>query len=303
MIINMTIENTDCTKPKRRLPAWLKRPLPQGRDYVKVETLLSELGLHTVCRSAHCPNLGECWSKGTATFMILGKTCTRNCRFCAVENGVPSPVEADEPARVAQAAGAMNLRHVVITSVTRDDLADEGAGHFAATILELKKVLPQSTIEVLTPDFHARPDCLDTVARAAPLIFNHNLETVEPLTPAIRPQADYRRSLSVLNYVRSHFSTLYVKSGLMVGLGETTDQIHQSLKDLADAGCQIVTVGQYLAPSAGHFPTREYLPPEWFDDLSQWAKDQLPFLAFAASPFVRSSYLAQDLLNTIKPSV
>jgi lipoic acid synthetase len=298
----MTTQNDTPDKPKRRLPAWLKRPLPHGQDYVKVETLLRELHLHTVCRSAQCPNLGECWSKGTATFMILGKTCSRNCRFCAVEKGTPLPLEADEPTRVAQAAAAMNLRHVVITSVTRDDLPDEGADHFAQTITELRKALPASTIEVLTPDFHARPDCLDTVCRAEPLIFNHNLETVEPLTPAIRPQADYRRSLAVLSYVRSHFPTLYVKSGLMVGLGETTDQIHQSLTDLADAGCQIVTVGQYLAPSTAHFPTQQYLPPEWFDELSQWAKDRLPFLAFAASPFVRSSYLAQDLLNNIKPS-
>ncbi len=295
----MTSRDNNPDKPKRRLPAWLKRPLPHGRDYVKVETLLSELHLHTVCRSAHCPNLGECWSKGTATFMILGKICSRNCRFCAVEKGAPPPVQADEPARVAQAAGAMNLRHIVITSVTRDDLADEGAGHFAQTIIEVRKKLPHSTIEVLTPDFHARPDCLETVCRAEPLIFNHNLETVEPLTPTIRPQADYRRSLAVLSFVRSHFQNLYVKSGLMVGLGETTEQIHQSLKDLADAGCQIVTVGQYLAPSAAHFPTQQYLPPEWFDELSRWAKEHLPFLAFAAAPFVRSSYLAHDLLENI----
>ncbi|MFA5865199.1 MAG: lipoyl synthase [Phycisphaerae bacterium] len=295
----MATENENYNKPTRRLPVWLKRPLPHGREYVKIENLLKDLHLHTVCRSANCPNLGECWSAGTATFMILGKTCSRQCKFCAVEKGTPSPIELDEPLRVAQAAQAMNLRHVVITSVTRDDLPDEGAGHFAQTIIELRKILPTSAIEVLTPDFHCRRDCLDTVARAEPRIFNHNLETVESLTPQIRPQADYHRSLAVLKYVRTNFPAIYVKSGLMVGLGETDDQLRQSLRDLADAGCQIVTVGQYLAPSVNHCPTQRYLSPEWFDQLTLWTRENLPFLAFAASPFVRSSYLAHELLNQI----
>jgi lipoyl synthase len=290
----------DCNTGHRRLPAWLKRPLPHGKDYVHVETLLRELHLHTVCRSARCPNLGECWSAGTATFMILGKTCSRNCRFCAVDKGTPLPPDADEPLRVAQAAQAMKLRHVVITSVTRDDLADEGAGHFARSVLEVRKVLPDSTLEVLTPDFHARPDCLDTVSRAQPRVFNHNLETVEPLTLLIRPQADYRRSLTVLSYVRSGFPNILVKSGLMVGLGETDEQIHQSLRDLANAGCQIVTVGQYLAPSSDHYPTQRYLPPEWFKELTEWATQNFSFVAFAANPFVRSSYLAHELVGNAK---
>lgn len=293
-------ENPDCTKVKSRLPAWLKRPLPHGQDYLRVDTLLKGLHLHTVCRSARCPNLGECWSAGTATFLILGQICSRNCRFCAVDKGTPPPLEADEPVRVAQAAHGMNLRHVVITSVTRDDLPDEGAAHFARTIREVQKVLPASAIEVLTPDFHARPDCLDTVAEAEPLIFNHNLETVEPLTPLIRPQADYRRSLAVLNYVRSHYPKIYVKSGLMVGLGESDDQVRQALTDLADAGTQIVTVGQYLAPSANHYPVQRYLPPEWFEDLTGWVREHLAFPAFAASPFVRSSYLAHEAMDKIR---
>ncbi len=234
--------------------------------------------------------------------MIMGNTCSRRCRFCAVDKGTPGPLEADEPERVAKAAKGMNLKYVVITSVTRDDLPDEGAEHFARTIVTVQAALPESAIEVLTPDFHARSECLDTVARAKPLVFNHNLEMVEHLTPQIRPQADYRRSLAVLNYVRTHFSTLYVKSGLMVGLGETDDEIRQSLKDLAEAGCQIVTVGQYLAPSSSHIPTQRYLPPEWFDELTAWAKANLPFLAFAASPFVRSSYMAKELVGKMKGS-
>lgn len=292
--------NGNCGTNRPRLPAWLKRPLPQGQDYVKIEGLLKDLHLHTVCRSAQCPNLGQCWSAGTATFMILGKTCSRQCRFCAVEKGTPTQPEADEPQRVARAAAAMNLRHVVVTSVTRDDLPDEGAEHFAATIREIRNLLPTATIEVLTPDFHARADCLDIVGRAEPRIFNHNLETVEPLTPLIRPQADYQRSLSVLRYARSHFSASLVKSGLMVGLGETDDQIRQTLTDLARAGGQIITVGQYLAPSTNHFPTQRYLPPEWFEELSRWVRDHLDFLAFAAAPFVRSSYLAHDLLANMR---
>jgi len=298
----MMTENENCNKPRRRLPAWLKRPLPHGQDYVHVEQLLGELHLNTVCRSAQCPNLGQCWSAGTATFMIMGNTCCRRCRFCAVDKGTPGPREADEPERVAKAAKGMNLKYVVITSVTRDDLPDEGAEHFARTIVTVQAALPESAIEVLTPDFHARSECLDTVARAKPLVFNHNLEMVEHLTPQIRPQADYRRSLAVLNYVRTHFSTLYVKSGLMVGLGETDDEIRQSLKDLAEAGCQIVTVGQYLAPSSSHIPTQRYLPPEWFDELTAWAKANLPFLAFAASPFVLSSYMAKELVGKMKGS-
>jgi len=296
----MMTENEHCNKPRRRLPAWLKRPLPHGEDYVHVEHLLGELHLNTVCRSAHCPNLGQCWSAGTATFLIMGNTCTRRCRFCAVDKGTPGPLEPDEPQRVAQAAKGMNLQYVVITSVTRDDLPDEGSAHFARVITEVQQALPNSAIEVLTPDFHCRPECLDTVCQAKPLVFNHNLEMVEHLTPQIRPQANYRRSLSVLNYVRTHFTNLYVKSGLMVGLGEPDDEIRQRLKDLADAGCQIVTVGQYLAPSSSHIPTQRYLPPEWFEELTAWAKANLSFYAFAASPFVRSSYMAKDLVEKMK---
>ena len=298
----MSDKELNCNKSVRRLPAWLKRPLGSGDDYVHVENLLRDLHLHTVCRSAQCPNLGQCWSAGTATFMILGNVCTRRCRFCAVSKGLPEPVQADEPARVAKASAGMNLKHVVVTSVTRDDLADEGANHFAQTILEIRKVLPNSAIEVLTPDFHARPELLDIVGQANPTIFNHNLETVRELSPAIRPQANYERSLAVLTYMRKHFPKIYIKSGLMVGLGENDDQIHRSLTNLTDAGCQLITVGQYLAPSKEHYPVQQYLPPEWFEELTAWAKQNLKIIGFAASPFVRSSYLAHELIKNFNGS-
>jgi lipoic acid synthetase len=297
----MSDKETNCNKSVRRLPVWLKRPLGAGDDYVHVEHLLRDLHLHTVCRSAQCPNLGKCWSAGTATFMILGNVCTRRCKFCAVSKGAPEPIEADEPVRVAKASAAMNLKHVVVTSVTRDDLSDEGANHFAQTIVEIRKALPEAAIEVLTPDFHAKPELLDIVGQANPTIFNHNLETTRELSPTIRPQANYQRSLTVLKYMREHFPKIYIKSGLMVGLGENDDQIHRSLIDLANAGCQLITVGQYLAPSKDHYPVQNYLPPEWFDELTAWAKENLKIMGFAASPFVRSSYLAHELIKNIPP--
>jgi len=284
---------------KRRLPEWLRRPLPAGASYNHVQKLLKELRLNTVCRSAMCPNLGQCWSKGTATFMILGKYCTRNCKFCAVDKGLPEIPEPDEPQRVAIAAREMNLKHIVITSVTRDDLPDEGAGHFASTISAIREQSPNASIEVLTPDFHNRTECLNTVCQASPTIFNHNLETVKELSPKIRPKADYQRSLDVLKYVRLNFSDIYVKSGLMVGLGETDEQIRTALRDLSDAGCQIVTIGQYLAPSARHYPVHRFLHPKQFDELEHWAKENCKFLACFAEPFVRSSYMADDILNKI----
>jgi len=226
--------------------------------------------------------------------MILGSVCTRNCRFCAVDSGTPQPVDAQEPTRVAQAAAEMQLRHVVITSVTRDDLPDEGAGHFAACIKAVRAALPQASIEVLTPDFHARPDCLDAIRQARPTVFNHNLETVEALAPRIRPQADYRRSLRVLRYM-AEAGGMWSKSGLMVGLGERDEQVLEALRDLRGAGCRIVTIGQYLAPSGSHYRVQRYLPPEWFDRMHEEAM-AMGFTAVHAGPFVRSSYLAGELL-------
>lgn len=283
----------------RRLPEWLKRPLPAGEKYARVRKLLDELRLNTVCRSAMCPNLGQCWSEGTATFMILGKYCTRRCKFCAVNKGMPEALDPDEPKRVAIAVREMKLRHVVITSVTRDDLPDEGAYHFAETIRQIRREVPKASIEVLTPDFHNRSECLDAVCEAQPTIFNHNLETVRELSEEIRPQPDYQRSLDVLRYVGNKFSQIYVKSGLMVGLGETDGQVRDALKALADAGCQIVTVGQYLAPSKRHYPVQKFYPPEWFDKLAVWAKENCGFLACFAGPFVRSSYLAGEIAEKV----
>ncbi len=288
------------TTYKKRLPSWLKRPLPAGRNFSSTDSIVKRFGLNTVCRSANCPNIGECWARGTATFMILGDTCTRNCKFCAVKKGKPLPPDPTEPKRVAQAARDMRLRHIVVTSVTRDDLPDEGAKYFAETIIETRNLLPNATIEVLTPDFHARSECLDLIIDAKPTIFNHNVETVRELSQFIRPQANYERSLSVLEYVRKKSSEVLTKSGLMVGLGETEEQIKSTIGDLAAVGVQIITIGQYLAPTKLHLPTQKYYPPDWFEELTQWAKENFNFLGFFAGPFVRSSYLADKLLDELK---
>lgn len=294
-------ESSDATpKPVRRLPDWLKRPLPTGHHYVEIEELLKSHRLNTVCRSAGCPNLGQCWSRGVATFMILGNTCTRNCRFCAVGKGSPEPVDVEEPMHVAEASAQLKLRHVVVTSVTRDDLPDEGAAHFATTIRCIREKLPDSTVEVLVPDFHAKPELMDIVCAARPDVYNHNLETVRELAPTIRPMADYARSLDVMRYVSKHHPECVAKSGLMIGLGETSEQIFQAMVDLADAGCQLITIGQYLAPSKSHFPVQKFYTPEEFATFETWAKEKLPHVTVAASPFVRSSYLADEVFDKHK---
>lgn len=288
-----------------RLPKWLKKPLVQSPQAQQVRGLLRQLGLNTVCSSAHCPNMAECFSRRTATFMILGQNCTRSCRFCAVGHDAPTPPRQDEPAAVAQAACEMGLRHVVVTCVTRDDLPDGGADHFARTIRALRAKLPDAIIEVLTSDFQGRHESIDTVLAAGPDIFNHNLETVGRLSPIVRPQADYRRSLEVLSYAarigRAPASTdnlpkLYIKSGLMAGLGETPDEMRQAMRDLRQAGCDMLTVGQYLAPSAQHYPAQEFITPEQFERYRQDALT-LGFLAVASGPFVRSSYNAQSVFQ------
>jgi len=287
-------------RPIRRLPRWLKRPIPAGPAYAETDRLIQQCSLNTVCRSARCPNLGQCWSRRVAAFMILGDTCTRNCRFCAVPTGRPKPPDRNEPERLAHAVREMGLNHVVVTSVTRDDLEDEGSYQFAKTIRSIRAVMPKSTIEVLVPDFHCRTELIDRVCEAEPNVFNHNVETVEPLTPQIRPLADYQRSLNVLRCVKDNYSGIVVKSGLMVGLGETEDQIRRTLKDLALAGCRIITVGQYLAPSKNHWPVHKFYEPEWFDDLAAWSKSQLPDTTVYAGPFVRSSYLADEMFEQVQ---
>lgn len=284
-------ENADDNQTPRRLPPWLKRPAPSGKGYDRVVKLLKELELNTVCDGAGCPNRGECYSHGTATFLIMGSHCTRNCQFCRVEHGSPPPLAADEPQRLARAVTELGLQHVVITSVTRDDLADGGAGHFAATITAVRQAEPATTIEVLTPDFNGQPNCLDVVHAAGPDVFNHNIETCRRLTAEIRSGADYDRSLGVLKHLASRQPQAVVKSGFMLGLGERDDEITEMLNDLHTAGVTMVTIGQYLRPSKANRPVQRFYTPHEFDAVRDQAQ-QIGFGHVAASPFVRSSYKA-----------
>jgi len=277
----------------RRFPPWLTKRLPAGGDVESVRSLLSAHGIHTVCQSARCPNLWECFSRKTATFLILGDRCTRHCRFCAVAKGVPEPVDAGEAERVAEAAEKLGLRHVVVTSVTRDDLDDGGAAQFARTILAVR-ARTGATVEVLTPDFRMNPDAIRTVVEARPEVFGHNLETVSSLYGRARPEADYERSLELLRLVKRLDTGLFTKSGLMLGLGESTDEVLRVLADLRAAGCDLLTLGQYLAPSKEHLAVARFVCPAEFDELALRAKD-MGFLAVAAGPFVRSSHNASAL--------
>ncbi len=258
-----------------------------------VRELLRELGLHTVCQSAHCPNACECFARGTATFLILGSVCSRSCAFCAVTRGLPAPPDPDEPRRVAEAAARLGLSHVVVTSVTRDDLPDGGSGHFAATIAAIRAACT-AAVEVLTPDFQGSEPCIRRVLEARPDVFNHNVETVPRLYPRVRPQAAYERSIEVLRLAAEAGEGAATKSGLMVGLGESHDEVLAVMRDLRDAGCQALTVGQYLRPSPEHLPVERFVPPEEFDTYQHEA-EALGFAAVAAGPFVRSSYHADAL--------
>jgi len=274
-----------------RFPPWLRRRLPSPAAMARVVGALRELGLATVCEQARCPNRGECFAAGTATFMILGTTCTRACTFCAVAKGRPAPPDPGEPERVAEAAARLGLRHVVVTSVTRDDLPDGGSGQFARTIHAIRRRC-EATVEVLTPDFQGRPEQIDTVALARPDVFNHNVETVPRLYPEVRPGADYRRSLELLRRVAER--GLLGKSGLMLGLGEKPHEVEQVLRDLREVGCRAVTLGQYLQPSPEHHRVVEFVPPERFEQMRQMALG-MGFAAVASGPFVRSSYGAARL--------
>lgn len=281
---------------KNRLPPWI-RVRYSGRGTVEaVNHLLDECALHTVCQGAQCPNQHECFSRGVATFMILGDTCTRDCAFCAVKTGRPAAPDPGEPRRVAEAAARLKLRHVVVTSVTRDDLPDGGAGQFAATIAALRGALPESTIEVLTPDFQGVARDLETVFAAAPDVFNHNLETVRRLQLAIRPAANYERSLAVLAAAARWGRGLVPKSGLMVGLGETDEEVIEAMADLRRAGVELLTIGQYLAPSPRHAPVARFVPPEQFAEFARQGT-ALGFRNVAAGPMVRSSYHAEALFR------
>ncbi len=281
-----------------RKPPWLKIRLGLGPDYRGVLRRLREGKLHTVCQEAHCPNQGECFSKGTATFLILGDRCTRNCGFCAVGHGPEGPPDPDEPRRVAEAALAMGLTYVVVTSVTRDDLPDGGAGHFAETIREVRKRLPEARVEVLVPDFRGSKEALRTVLNARPDVLNHNLETVPRLYPEVRPGAGYGRSLDLLNNARTLAPGVLTKSGLMLGLGEASHEVREVLRDLVSAGCVILTMGQYLQPSRGHLPVRRFIPPEEFEAWRMIALN-MGFREVASGPLVRSSYHAGELYRSL----
>lgn len=275
-------------------PGWLGRPLPSDPAYSRIRFLLEEGGLHTVCQEAHCPNQGECFSRGTAVFLILGDSCTRRCRFCAVTKGTPVTPDPDEPRRVAEAAARMSLDYTVVTSVTRDDLADGGAGAFAETICCLRTRRPSARIEVLIPDFQGDEVALRIVLDARPDVLNHNLETVARLYPEVRPQAIYGRSLELLRRAVSLAPGMAVKSGLMLGLGERPDEVESALQDLIGAGCQLLTLGQYLQPKRDCLPVARFVPPGEFDAWREVALG-MGFARVASGPLVRSSYHAEEL--------
>jgi lipoic acid synthetase len=275
-----------------RLPSWLRVKLPADAAFAATAHTVAAGGLRTVCRGARCPNIFECFSRGTATFLILGGTCTRGCAFCNIEAGRPDPADPDEPQRLAEAVAALKIGHAVVTSVTRDDLPDGGAGHFAACIRALRRVAPQVTVEVLTPDFGGDFDALDLVLEAKPDVFNHNLETVPRLYPEVRAGADYARSLAVLSRAAARGGVV-VKSGLMVGLGETAPELEATFGHMAAAGCRVATVGQYLRPSRRNRPVDRYVPPEEFDVLAALGRAK-GIAEMVCGPLVRSSYKAGE---------
>jgi len=286
-------------KTRPRLPEWLRFNLPKSDGFAQTRNLLGELKLHTVCESAKCPNHWECWEKSTAAFMIAGDRCTRACGFCAVSTAKPLALEADEPMRVAEATRRMQLRHIVITAVARDDLKDGGADHFRQTIEAVRKLNPKTIIEVLVPDFNDSDASIETVLSASPHIFNHNLETVRRLTPGVRHRATYDRSLTVLRKVKTKCgSAIYTKSGMMLGLGEREEEVMLAMEDLRRAGCDILTLGQYLQPTLKHLPVVEFVSPEQFSAFGNAARG-MGFVHVASGPMVRSSYHA-DEFNTPK---
>lgn len=290
--------NKECTSCRPKLPPWIRVKVPCGAQREHVEELLKMNALNTVCRGAQCPNLSECWHRGTAAFMILGDRCTRCCKFCAVGHvESPLPPDAAEPENLADAAAKMGLSFVVVTSVTRDDLPDGGSGHFAATIRALKNRIPSVRVEVLVPDFNLIEEQIRTVLDAQPDVYNHNVETVERLTPQIRSKAQYRRSLDVLRTAYNMTNgKIPVKSGIMVGLGETDEEIFQTIRDIRETGAEFLTVGQYLQPSSEHWPLARYVEPAMFEEFGKFAR-QIGFTHVASGPLVRSSYYAEQLAD------
>jgi len=278
---------------QQKKPDWIKVRLPSNPVFFSTKDLVSDLRLHTVCESAQCPNRWECWSSGTATFMIAGDRCTRACGFCAVDTAKPLPLEADEPQRVAEGVKRLNLKHVVITAVARDDMADGGADHFGRTIEAIRAIDPKIAVEVLVPDFNGKDASIQRVLDAKPDIFNHNLETVERLSPVVRSRAKYRLSLAVLKRVKELMPTMMTKSGIMLGLGETENELFESMDDLRESNVEILTLGQYLRPTPNHLPVVEYITPETFDLYGEIARKK-GFTFVASGPLVRSSYHAAD---------
>jgi lipoic acid synthetase len=289
--------STVCEEKPTRLPEWLRRPIQTDKEYAETHAALKKNGLHTVCEDAKCPNRHECWNHGTATIMILGNICTRDCRFCSIATGKPEGLDTEEPQRVAEAVQKMNLKHVVITSVTRDDLLDGGAEIFARTITAVKQRVPGVTVEVLTPDFWGRRESLYKVLDAGPRVFNHNMETVKRLQRSIRSGATYERSLNILKYASEYGDgSIRVKTGIMLGLGETNDEVMECLQDIHDHGVRLLTIGQYMAPTRDHAHTKRFVSPKEFVDLED-AAYAIGFEAVASGPLVRSSYRADNMIT------
>ena len=279
---------------QRRHPSWIKARIPGGDNYAELKKLMRDLQLHTVCEEARCPNIGECWSSRTATFMILGDVCTRRCMFCAVKKGAPAGVvDTDEPRRLGEAVGYLKLKHIVITSVNRDDLNDGGASVFAECIAEARKHRPGCTVEVLIPDLEGNWDALAVIVQARPEVLNHNTETVQRLYRRVRPYANYQQTLTLLQISKQLDAEMLTKSGLMVGLGETVTELLETMQDIRNTGCDILTIGQYLSPSARHLPIQRYYTPEEFDELKE-AGIEMGFRHVESGPLVRSSYHAGE---------
>jgi lipoic acid synthetase len=295
----MSCSKIDPALHQAHKPSWIKVRLPYNPLFFSTKALISDLRLHTVCESAQCPNRWECWSQGTATFMIAGDRCTRACGFCAVTTAKPFALEEDEPQRVAEAVMRMKLKHVVITAVARDDLKDGGANHFARVIAAIRKMDPSIIIEVLVPDFHAEDSSIQAVLDAQPDIYNHNMETVERLTPLVRSRAKYRTSLQVLSRAKELSPKTVTKSGIMLGLGETEPEIFQTMDDLREVGCQVLTMGQYLRPTPNHLPVVEFVTPQQFDLYGEIARKK-GFEHVASGPLVRSSYHAADFHPVVR---
>ncbi len=296
LLLESDFEMIEKVNKIERRPEWLKVKPFTGERFHDLTKKMRGNKLHTVCEEANCPNRGECFNAGTATFLLMGSKCTRNCRFCDIEVGRPAHIDPEEPRKVAETSAYLGLDHVVVTSVTRDDLPDEGAGHFAQTVTAIKELMPEATIEILIPDMHARPSLLEVVLQSAPSVFNHNIETVPRLYPAVRPAAKYQRSLDVLSYAVENYPDIITKTGIMLGLGEREEELHSLFEDIAEIGVEVLTMGQYLAPSKQHHPVIKYASPREFNDLADIARGK-GIKTVVAGPLVRSSYKAGDIFR------